>query len=164
VPATRHEWLHARIHARARGGDALASALQTVVSGPAYRPDAFHVDEVTASVCDLLRARERGVRPERWQVEMAMNYARMLRSELQTMVRAGAGQPEGRAGVAGVRLRGSDPTTVRWIGGRDVAHSLAVLRSVSDGAEAAVHRLTANPPDLAGARAAVPLVADLCVR
>ncbi len=166
LPATQHEWLHASHDARARSGDPLALALATVISGPDYRPDAFHVDEVPVNICDLLRAYEGGGAPQAWQIEMTKHYVGLLRDELRAMKSAKGGTPERRAALAGTRLGAPSTTTpatstVRWVAG-DVGRTLALLGDVLTASSMALARLEASPPDVAGARA-IPLYASgLC--
>ncbi|NUP04520.1 MAG: hypothetical protein HOW73_00480 [Polyangiaceae bacterium] len=158
APATRHEWFHARIHERARAGDPLSAALETVIASAQYRPDAFHVDEVPANLCDIVQVLEAGGRPRAQQVEMARSYLEMLRTELRAMKGPSGGEPETRAGVSGIRLPASD-NTVRWVGGADVARTVALLEDMSNGATGALDRVAATPPDVEGARARAPFCA-----
>lgn len=117
VPATRHEWRHARLHQRALAGDALASALMTTVHAPDYRPDGFYADEVLVNLCDGEQQRE-----------MTENYVKILRTELDAMKSLTASTAATHAGVKGRAFTSAG--VERWVGGTDTKKSLALLEGI----------------------------------
>jgi hypothetical protein len=160
VGATRHEWLHARIHERARSGDALSAALFSVVSGPAFKPDAFHIDELAVGICDVMRALESGKQPQAWQLQMAKGYLEALRTEVRAMKGRTGGETETRAGVPGTRF--ASDGTVSWVGGKDLPRSLALLEGTLNDTEKAMGLLTAAKPDVASARSLSTFSSGVC--
>ncbi|HVK83868.1 MAG TPA: hypothetical protein VM513_07160 [Kofleriaceae bacterium] len=161
VPATVHEWGHAAIHARARTGDPIAAALATRISGPAYRPDPFHVDELPINLCDVLRARERGGEPQPWQLPMVRTFLAALESELAAMKEL-RGTRETLDGMEGTRLETTNGIS-RWVGGRDLANSLAVLERVRVDTGKAIELLEAPVLDANRVRALHPFDHGVCL-
>jgi hypothetical protein len=122
VPATLHEWRHARIHSLARQGDIIAMALESQLTGPDYQPDAFNVDELPVNACDLLEARARNTPVEPWRLGILKSMAEILRKQLPiVLLTVDRWFPEERrADVPGVKLVLEQPDqTERWIGGHD---------------------------------------------
>jgi hypothetical protein len=151
IGATRHEWLHARHHAKARGGDPLAAALMSVSEGKDYRPDGFYFDEVPVNLCDVVRAASEKKGPS---LEMAQQYSDLLQKELATLKTLKPGPLKTRAGVPGhsfapkIGSRNENDGTERWVGGKDAAKSLALLESVAKEANTALTALKSGsvPP------------------
>ena len=143
IDATRHEWHHARIHARARSGDALATALQSIATGPDYRPDGFYVDEIPANLCDVVRAAKRGEGTSD-KTKMIDGYLGYLRKELDATKASPKKAASSRAGVPGVTLVSSDGVE-RWVGGADARRSLTLLESVWKDATTTLSNLRATP-------------------
>jgi hypothetical protein len=158
--ATRHEWRHARIHQQALAGDKLALALQSIVTGPEYRPDPLYVDEIPVNLCDLVDARDRGAQPEPWRTEMATNYATMLTTELGKLAPVAMQIPDTRFGIAGMRIQSFLPTSF-WVGGQDAASSIGILRSVQRDASEALTLLRETTYARAQVHA-LPLIAATC--
>lgn len=160
VTATKHEWLHAEIHRRALAGDAFSVALQTQASGPEYQPDAFNVDEIPASLCDLASVLDRGAFPEAWQMTMATSYIDILGGLLLKLRELAQPLPEVRAGVGGLRFSLENGVTT-WLGGPTPRPCLAILEAIHRDAKSALQSLALRPSQTLAARA-VPLLAATC--
>jgi hypothetical protein len=161
VQATVHEWRHAAIHARARGNDVLAMALQSSFSGPAFQPDAFYVDEVPVNACDWIDAVARGEATEPWRVSMLENYVRLLGERLPQLRAGAAASAKVRAEVQGSVLACPGEGVECWLGGTSVAKSTAILEAIHQDAVAALSLLSSARPNLQAARA-LPSLHSVC--
>lgn len=87
VQATRHEWRHARISARAAKSP-VAKALMAVARGPDFMPDDFFFDEAVTNVCDLVDASVAGRAPPAWQGPMTRQILTTARQLLERTPKA----------------------------------------------------------------------------